>query len=131
MLNCDDYKNITMGLLVTLNEEGYQTLKKDREVIINKIKELELVLNELDPAYKTLQPFYEPKIDISLSDLQEENVYVGSVFVVPGDKAVKRRIKFVINSVSQYKDINDERLLEDAKKIARDELIKFFPTYFE
>ncbi len=83
-----------MGLLVTLNEEGYQTLKKDREVII-------------------------------------ENVYVGSVFVVPGDKAVKRRIKFVINSVSQYKDINDERLLEDAKKIARDELIKFFPTYFE
>ena len=29
------------------------------------------------------------------------------------------------------KDINDERLLEDAKKIARDELIKFFPTYFE
>jgi hypothetical protein len=120
-----------MGLLVTLNEEGYQTLKKDREVIINKIKELELVLNELDPAYKHLKPFYEPKIDISLSESRGENVYVGSVFVVPGDKAVKRRIKFVINSVSQYKDINDERLLEDAKKIARDELIKFFPTYFE
>ena len=120
-----------MGLLVTLNEEGYQTLKKDREVIINKIKELEMVLNELDLAYKILQPFYEPKIDISLSELRGENVYLGSVFVVPGDKAMKRRIKFVINSVSQYKDINDERLLEDAKKIARDELIKFFPTYFE
>jgi hypothetical protein len=56
---------------------------------------------------------------------------VGSVFVVPGDKAMKRRIKFVINSVSQYKDINDVRLLEDAKSIARQELIKFFPNYFE
>jgi ATP phosphoribosyltransferase regulatory subunit HisZ len=131
LLNCGDKKNTTMGLLVTLNEEGYQTLKKDREVIITKIKELEMVLKELDPAYKILQPFYEPKINISLSELRGENVYVGSVFVVPGDKVMKRRIKFVINSVNQYKDINDERLLEDAKKIARDELIKFFPTYFE
>jgi hypothetical protein len=120
-----------MGLLVTLNEEGYQTLKKDREVIINKIKELEMVLNHLEPAYQELHPFYEPKIDISLSEVQGENVYVGSVFVVPGDKGMKRRIKFVINSVNQYKDINDERLLDDAKKIARDELIKFFPIYFE
>ena len=120
-----------MGLLVTLNEEGYQTLKKDRDVIINKIKELEMVLNELDPAYKILQPFYEPKIDISLGESRGENVYVGNLFVAPSNKAMKRRIKFVINSVSQYKDINDERLLEDAKKIARDELIKFFPTYFE
>ncbi len=120
-----------MGLLVTLNEEGYQTLKKDREVVKNKIQELEMVLNHLDPAYKILQPFYEPKINISLSELQGENVYVGSVFVVPGNKLIKRRIKFVINPVSQYKDINDERLLEDAKSIARQELIKFFPTYFE
>jgi hypothetical protein len=120
-----------MGLLVTLNEEGYQTLKKDREVIINKIKELEMVLNELDPAYKILQPFYEPKIDISLSELRGENVYQGSVFIVPGDRATKRRIKFVINPVNYYKDINDERLLEDAKSIARQELIRFFPTYFE
>lgn len=120
-----------MSLLVTLNEEGFQTLKKDREVIINKIKELEMVLNELDPAYKILQPFYEPKIEISLSEIRGENIYQGSVFVVPGDKATKRRIKFVINPVNQYKDINDERLLEDAKSIARQELIRFFPTYFE
>ena len=97
----------------------------------DKIKELEMVLNELDPAYKILQPFYEPKIDISLSESRGENVYVGSVFVVPGDRAMKRRIKFVINPVNYYKDINDERLLEDAKSIARQELIRFFPTYFE
>lgn len=124
-------KNTTMGLLVTLNEEGYKTLKKDREVIINKIKDLELVLNELDPAYKILQPFYEPKIDISLSELKGENVYQGSVFVAPGDKVMKRRIKFVINPVNYYKDINDERLLEDAKREAREHLSKRFPTYFE
>jgi hypothetical protein len=47
-----------MGLLVTLNEEGYQTLKKDREVVKNKIQELELVLNHLAPAYRQLHPFY-------------------------------------------------------------------------
>lgn len=120
-----------MGLLVTLNEEGYQTLKKDREVIINKMKELEMVLNQLDPAYKILQPFYEPKIDISLSELKGENVYQGSVFVSPGDKVMKRRIKFVINPVNYYKDINDERLLEDAKREAREHLSQRFPTYFE
>lgn len=120
-----------MGLLVTLNEEGYQTLKKDREVIINKIKELELVLNELDPAYKNLKPFYEPKIDIYTYERFGEKNYKGRVFVVTADKAMKQRFSFTIGSIDKYKDISDERLLEDAKKIARDELIKFFPTYFE
>jgi len=120
-----------MGLLVTLNEEGFQTLKKDREIIIKKIKELEMVLNELDPAFKVLKPFYDPEIDISIIESRGENVYQGIIFVVPGDRATKRRIKFVINPINYYKDINDERLLEDAKIIARKELIRFFPTYFE
>ena len=60
-----------MGLLVTLNEEGYQTLKQDREIIKNKIKELELVLSHLDPAYIQLQPYYEPIIDISIVETKE------------------------------------------------------------
>lgn len=124
-------KNTIMGLLITLNEEGYQTLKKDREIIVNKIKELELVLNELDPAYKHLKPFYEPKIVIYTSERLGEKNYKGRVFVVPADKAMKRQFTFTIGSLNKYKDINDIRLLEDAKLIAREEISKFYPSYFE
>lgn len=120
-----------MGLLVTLNEEGYQTLKEDREVVKNKIKELELVLNHLEPAFQLLQPFYEPKIDITIIESKGESLYSGKIFVVPADRAAKRRISFVIGPIEKYKDINDERLLEDTKKLARQQLTKFYPSYFE
>jgi hypothetical protein len=50
---------------------------------------------------------------------------------VPADKAMKRRISFVIGPVENYKDINDERLLDDTKKLAREQLTKFYPSYFE
>ena len=131
MLNCSVKKKQKMGLLVTLNEEGYQTLKKDREVVKNKIQELELVLNHLEPAYQQLQPFYEPKIDISIIETKGESFYSGKIFVVPADKAMKRRISFVIGPIENYKDINDERLLDDTKKLAREQLTKFYPSYFE
>ena len=120
-----------MGLLVTLNEDGYQTLKKDREVIMNKIKELEIVLNELNPAFKHLQPFYEPKIDISIIESKGEINYIGKVFVAPAHRFTRRQFSFTIGSVKKYEDINDIKLLEDAKIIARGEIAKFYPSYFE
>ncbi len=120
-----------MGLLVTLNEEGYQTLKNDREVIEKKIKELQMVLNYLDAAYKTLQPFYEPEIRISIRKSIREDIYTGTVIILPFHQVGPRRISFRINSVNKYKGINDKRLRDEAKQIARNKLIEIFPTYFE
>lgn len=124
-------KNTIMGLLVTLNEDGYQTLKKDREIIINKIKELEMVLNELDPAYKHLQPFYEPNIDISISEVRGKEMYIGKSLIVTPDGLIRKEITFGIDYVKKYKGIHDEKLLEDAKREAREHLSKLMPSYFE
>lgn len=120
-----------MGLLVTLNEDGYQTLKKDREIIINKIKELEMVLNELDPAYKHLQPFYEPNIDISISEVRGKEMYIGKSLIVTPDGLIRKEITFGIDYVKKYKNIHDEKLVEDAKREAREHLSKLMPSYFE
>lgn len=124
-------KNTIMGLLVTLNEDGYQTLKKDREIIINKIKELEMVLNELDPAYKHLQPFYEPNIDISISEVKGKEMYIGKSLIVTPDGVIRKEITFGIDYVEKYKGIHDEKLVEDAKREAREHLSKLIPSYFE
>lgn len=124
-------KNTIMGLLVTLNDDGYQTLKKDREIIINKIKKLEMVLNELDPAYKHLQPFYEPNIDISISEVKGKEMYIGKSLIVTPDGVIRKEITFGIDYVEKYKGIHDEKLVEDAKREARENLSKLIPSYFE
>ena len=120
-----------MGLLVTLNEEGYQTLKKDREVVKNKIRELELVLNHLEPAYKQLQPFYEPYVTISIRKVRGKDMYFGNSKIVSPDNVIRDIINFRIDFVDKYKDINDEQLLEDTKRLARKQLNKLYPSYFE
>lgn len=120
-----------MGLLITLNEDGYLTLKNDREVILNKIKELEVILNELTPAFNHLQPFYEPKIDIIVADNKDEEIYVGKCLIPVPDKVMKQPIQFEIGSVKNYKGIDDENLVLDAKIQARRFMSRRFPTYFE
>ena len=96
-----------MGLLVTLNEEGFQTLKKDRDIVKNKIKELELVLSHLDPAYNQLQPFYEPKIDITIVQSKGKELYMGKTNIVIPDSGINKEISFGIDYVEKYKDITD------------------------
>ncbi len=130
-LNCNNIKTKQMGLLVTLNDEGYQTLKKDREIVINKIKELEMVLNHLEPAYQQLHPFYEPKIDISIAESRGKEMYIGKSLIVTPDNVIRKEVTFDIDFVDKYKSIDDKQLLEDAKKEAREFLSKQFPTYFE
>jgi hypothetical protein len=120
-----------MGLLITLNEEGYQTLKKDREVIKNKIQELELVLNHLEPAYQQLQPFYEPEIKISIGKFRDKEMYFGKLVIVTPDNEIRDIIDFRIDFIDKYTGIKDETLLEDAERKARVYLSKKYPTYFE
>ena len=120
-----------MGLLVTLNEEGYQTLKKDREVIINKIKELEMVLNHLEPAYQQLQPFYEPNVKISITKFRGKEMYYATLVIVTPDNVITKILNFRIDFVDKYEGIDDERLLDDSERKARELLRRRFPSFFE
>ena len=129
MLIC--IKNKIMSILITLNEDGYLTLKNDREVILNKIKELEDILKELNPAYEHLEPFYEPNIEIVISDDKYDKFYLGKSILKLPNKIAPNPISFKIGLVENYKGIDDPNLLKDTKIEARKFMSKRFPTYFE
>jgi hypothetical protein len=120
-----------MSLLIGLNETGFLSLKNDRDIIINKIKDLEVVLKELDTAYNHLKCFYEPEVRIYKQDSRGRQMYMGSVEIFLPDNVMKREVSFSIDWVDNYKGDFDEKLIEDAKKEAHDTLKTRFKTYFE
>lgn len=117
-----------MSLLISLNENGYLTLKNDREVIINKIKELEDILEELNSAFNHLQPFYEPNIEIVIS---EDKFYFGKSILKLPNKIAPKPISFKIGLIEDYKGIDDPNLIKDSKAKAQKFMSKKFPSYFE
>lgn len=120
-----------MSFLITLNEEGYLSLKNDRDVIIKKIKELQVILDELNPAYEHLEPFYEPNIEIIISEDKGEKVYFGKSLLKLPNKIAPKPISFKIGLVGDYKGIDDGNLVNDANKEARIYMSRRFPSYFE
>lgn len=121
-----------MGLLISLNQTGYDNLKSDREAVIEKIEELQLVLNELEPAYQHLKHFYEPKVKIFKFEQRDgKEVFKGRIDMFLPDKVTRRRITFTIDYIDYYKGETDERLIEKANEMARKTLKERFPTYFE
>lgn len=120
-----------MSLLISLNENGYLTLKNDREVIINKIKELEVILEELNSAFNHLQPFYEPKIEIVISEDKFDKYYFGKSILKLPNKIAPQPISFKIGLIKNYKGIDDPNLIKDSKAMAIKFMSKKFPSYFE
>jgi len=120
-----------MSLLVALNEIGFQSLKNDRETILDKIKDLKVVLKELDTAYLHLKEFYEPEIKIIKEQSSRGEIYMGEIFFLPPYKVVRKKISFSIDLVENYKGEFDERLKLDAQREVRQILKDRFPIYFE
>jgi hypothetical protein len=56
---------------------------------------------------------------------------MGKTIVVIPDTDINKEISFGIDYVEKYKGINDEKLIEDAKREAREHLSSRFPSYFE
>jgi hypothetical protein len=119
-----------MALFSDLNEVAYFQIKKDRSILQNKIFELQNLLSELDVAFYHLQCVYEPQINITIEDSIEKSIYKGSVVVVHPDSEKDVTIQFQIGDVNSYKDISDEQLISDSKKLARENIKSKFPIYF-
>lgn len=121
-----------MGIIISLNQTGYDNLKSDRQAVIEKIEELQIVLRELDPAYQHLKYFYEPKVKIFKFEQRDgKEVFKGKIEMSLPDKVTRRRITFTIDYIDSYKSETDERLIEKANEMARETLKERFPTYFE
>ena len=80
-----------MLLLNNLNERGYNQLKKDRDILIKEIEQLNSILSQFDLAYPYLSSIYDPKV---------APIVVKIMLVINGQKA--RATKAVTNQI--FKD---------------------------
>ncbi len=120
-----------MSLLINLNQEGYESLKSDLQIVESKIEELQLVLSELSPSYSHLKQFYEPNIKIFFDKSRNPNHYRAGISISLPERIHKINHSFKIDDAKDYKGINDIELVSLSKLKARDFLVKKYPQYFE
>ncbi len=118
-----------MLLLNNLNERGYNQLKKDRDILIKEIEQLNSILSQFDLAYPFLSSIFEPEIEIKYH--KTNDIYAGYFkiehpnFDIPIFKSV------TLGSSKRYNGIKDPQLLIDGRTRARKMIQKLFPEMFE
>jgi hypothetical protein len=130
-----------MSLLVNLNQEGYLSIKNDRNKIKQKIndlsnevinlqyeiKKLQSILLEFNTANERLKDFYEPQIEIKQIKFFKGEYYQGiTKFQYP----VPSELKVKLGKVSSFKGIKDKSLIDLAEKMMKEKIKKEFPLYF-
>jgi hypothetical protein len=116
-----------MLLLNNLNERGYNQLKKDRDILIKEIEQLNSILSQFDLAYPYLSTIYDPKVEIKLKD----GKYFGYIKLTDLDNKLFKRSKFFIDSEEKFQDKYDPILKEKAYLFAKEEIKKIHPEMFE
>jgi len=115
---------LEQGLLTNLSEAGYLQLKKDRESVSDKIKELESIQNHFDLALDSLESIYNPEVDIYKIDTE----YWGRILINHPDLKENNSVEFLIGDIKTNSD--PETLKSLSKQKARDEVKKLYPLYF-
>jgi hypothetical protein len=113
-----------MHLLANLSEKGYLILKKDRNEVLEKIKDLNRILNQFDLVLPSLESIYEPHIDV----YEIKTDYWGRITIKHPDLKEDKLIEFLIGDIKTNSD--PETLKSLSKEKARDEVKKLFPLYF-
>ena len=119
-----------MMLLNSLNETTYKQIKKDREILIERIKSSQSLLDEFDLVYPILESVFNPKIKIRRSGSKENLFYYGELAVLQANDEKPIRIRFSIGRGDKYKGKDDKQLIKDAELKAVKKLKSEFPEYF-
>lgn len=120
-----------MILLQSQNENTYNQIKKDREILIERIKSSQALLEEFDLVYPILDSVFNPQIKIQKSGKKENQMYMGLVSVLQPNDQAPVDIRFNIGKVENYTDMDDVKLHNDAKTKARNRIKESFPQYFK
>jgi hypothetical protein len=116
--------------LFALNKNVYDQIKHDREILIDRIKTSQSLLEEFDSVFPILESVFNPKIKITESTRGKESFYNGSFSFLHPDGTESRQHIIVIGKSSDYKGKDDERLINDAivkaQKKIKDECPEFF-----
>jgi hypothetical protein len=116
-----------MFLLTDLTKTGYFQIKKDRDLLVEKMKGIQALVEEIDLALPFLQAIYEPEIKIGKND--RLGFYVAGCRIPYNQDFVKVFIK--VAPISKYKMKDDPALIEEAHKKVMDKIKSRFPNHFK
>jgi hypothetical protein len=119
-----------MLLLNSLNKTTYNQIKKDREILLDRMKSSQALLDEFDLVYPILDSVFNPKIKIRTSGVKERLVYVGELDILQPNNEEPARIVFSLGKADKYKGKDDKLLIIDAEKEAQKRIKDMFPEYF-
>jgi hypothetical protein len=114
-------------LLIKFNKEGYLQLKKDREVLLQQIAELQDFLDDFNFAYPFLNSLFEPEFKVFNND----GTYFGDINIVVPFVEEPMNVKFEIGLVSDYIGEKDPKLIDDFYHKSQEILKRKFPTNFK
>jgi hypothetical protein len=116
-----------MFLLTDLTKTGYLQIKKDRDLLVEKMKGIQALVEEIDLALPFLQSIYEPQVKV----FKNENIgfYSASVKIPYNQDFVRINIK--VAPVSKYKMKDDPALMKEAHKKIMDRIRAKFPNHFK
>jgi hypothetical protein len=120
-------KFFDMALGVNFSKDGYLQLKKDRDVLIQKISELQSVLDDFNFAYPFLESLFEPNV---ITYIKDENYY-GELNIPLPYVEDPMKLEFEIGSVSDYSGDKDHKLIDDFKRKSEEVLRTKFPINFQ
>ena len=116
--------------LFALNKHVYDQIRHDREILIDRIKTSQSLLDEFDSVYPILESVFNPKIKIIESKNGKESYFTGHFSFLHTDGAESKKHIISLGKSSNYKGKNDERLINDAiikaQKKIKDECPEFF-----
>jgi len=116
--------------LFALNKHVYEQIRHDREILIDRIKTSQSLLDEFDSVYPILESVFNPQIKIIESTKGKESYFTGHFSFLHPDGTESKKHIISIGKSSNYKGKNDERLINDAiikaQKKIKDECPEFF-----
>ncbi len=116
-----------MFLLTDLSKVGYEQIKKDRQALTDKVKQLEILIEEIDLALPYLEAIYDPKIRISKDE--RRGVFVAWTSI-PFNET---RLKITVNlgKIEKYpKGIESIELVDLSRKMINAKIREEFPQHF-
>ena len=116
-----------MFLLTDLTKTGYFQIKKDRDLLVEKMKGIQTLVEEIDLALPFLQAIYEPEIKIVKND--KLGFYTASCRIPYNDGYIRINIK--VAPISRYKMKEDPALLKEANRKVMDKIKSHFPEHFK
>jgi hypothetical protein len=116
-----------MFLLTDLTKTGYLQIKKDRDLLVDKIKGIQILVDEIDLALPFLQSIYEPEIKIAKND--RIGFYTASCRIPYNQDFVKVYIK--VAPITKFKMKDDPALMKEAHKKIMDRIRAQFPIHFK